>query len=146
MGHLWQGKRVPLHSTFAVINNELYIMFCFKHWQHRSSSRDGLVGYDAALTQLRSRVRFSVFVALLFWPCWVSRPTSSQASFALMRRRHILFVQTGGEGTRQHNSNTTAPWRDQQPCQAAADTTTFINTFDNQWSQAKTVPVHPKRR
>jgi hypothetical protein len=26
------------------------------------SSRDGLVGYDAALTQLRSRVQFPVFV------------------------------------------------------------------------------------
>ena len=28
-------------------------------------SRDGLVGYDAALTQLRSRVQFPVFVRLL---------------------------------------------------------------------------------
>eukprot|EP00985_Skeletonema_marinoi_P002899 scaffold1185_cov108-Skeletonema_marinoi.AAC.1 len=32
-----------------------------------SMSRDGLVGYDAALTRLRSRVRFPVFV-LNFYP------------------------------------------------------------------------------
>jgi hypothetical protein len=30
---------------------------------HIGRSRDGLVGYDAALTQLRSRVRFPVFVS-----------------------------------------------------------------------------------
>ena len=43
------------------------------HFLYRS--RDGLVGYDAALTQLRSRVRFPVFVSdFFFWsfPVFVS--------------------------------------------------------------------------
>ena len=31
-----------------------------------ATSRDGLVGYDAALTQLRSGVRFPLFVVVLF--------------------------------------------------------------------------------
>ena len=31
-----------------------------------ATSRDGLVGYDAALTQLRSGVRFPLFVLVLF--------------------------------------------------------------------------------
>lgn len=31
------------------------------------SCRDGLVGYDAALTQRRSRVRFTVLIFLLFF-------------------------------------------------------------------------------
>ena len=34
--------------------------------EENSSSRDGLVGYDAALTQLRSGVRFPFFVRFFF--------------------------------------------------------------------------------
>ena len=35
--------------------------------EESSSSRDGLVGYDAALTQLRSGVRFPFFVRFFFF-------------------------------------------------------------------------------
>ena len=56
------------------------------------SCRDGLVGYDAALTQLRSRVRFSVFVTSRFW------------------QRDLSVIYTGeglgAEGIERHNART----------------------------------------
>ena len=48
------------------------------------SCRRGLVGYDAALTQLRSRVRFSVFVQ------WESN--STPAFFRFRETGPFLFV------------------------------------------------------
>ena len=56
-----------------------YIVFSFKA-RSVEASRDGLVGYDAALTQLRSGVRFPLFVACSFLSFSPQR-CSSFASF-----------------------------------------------------------------
>jgi uncharacterized membrane protein YcfT len=53
---------VAMHTGILIVNVLMHSV--------ATKSRDGLVGYDAALTQLRSRVRFPVFV---FYFCFLRK-------------------------------------------------------------------------
>ena len=58
-----EQKTVKYCNVMQIISFETIVLcYYFLIRQVSSSSRDGLVGYDAALTQLRSRVQFPVFV------------------------------------------------------------------------------------
>ena len=59
---------VPVHTGTCMGSPVAGFRFVSYRCHIGMRSRDGLVGYDAALTQLRSGVRFPFFVRFFFFP------------------------------------------------------------------------------